>query len=71
MFAAGYSMIQLDLGTFGRMGPGMFPMLVGICMFLLGVAVAVPALRRAPDERMQVDLEAAIFVLGSGPIDFR
>lgn len=41
------------LGTFRRMGPGMFPFGAGLIMALLGALIAIPALfrrvRRGPD----------------------
>ena len=44
MFGAAYSLHTLDafdLGTFRRIGPGMFPLGLGIAMTLLGVAIAI------------------------------
>lgn len=36
-----------ELGTPSRMGSGMFPMLLGYLLAVLGVVIAVPALRRS------------------------
>lgn len=60
-----YTLINLDLGTFRRMGPGMFPALVGLCIVILGVSIALPALRRPAETAIIVNLRAGLFVLGA------
>jgi hypothetical protein len=38
-FFAGYAAMNLKLGSFAQMGPGMFPLVVGIVVVTLGAAV--------------------------------
>ena len=40
-----YAVTQLQIGTFSSMGPGMFPMLVGIVLVITGGFITGPALR--------------------------
>ena len=52
-----YAIIQLRLGTFAQMGPGMFPFLVGLTVAMLGAALLVTtALKR---RRAQTPVDAA------------
>jgi hypothetical protein len=46
LFGAIHASTAYDLGTFRRMGPGMMPMLFGVLMVVLGVAVLVPGVFR-------------------------
>lgn len=46
--AALYSAMTLKLGDAGRMGPGAFPAVSGLVLACLGVAIALPAVRRMP-----------------------
>lgn len=62
-FALAYSLYYLNLGSFRRMGAGMFPALVGGIVVLIGAAILVPALWRTQKEPMQVDLRAFSFVM--------
>lgn len=41
-----YTVMSYKLGTFSRMGPGMFPLMVGVLIAGLGLLVLVPALWR-------------------------
>ena len=65
--AAAYAAATLRLGTFRAMGPGMFPLLIGLVMAGLGAAIAAPAARRAAPERPALwgELRAAVAVLAS------
>lgn len=38
------SLSSLSLGTIDRMGPGMFPLALGVLLFVLGLAMALPSL---------------------------
>lgn len=49
---AGYAVIKLELGTFTRMGSGMFPMLVGLVITALGLLIIATEGRR-PDPAVQ------------------
>lgn len=63
LFIAAYAHSTLDPGTMRKLGPGMFPMAVGLLMAVFGVLVAVPAFFRegAP---VTVKPRAALAVLG-------
>jgi len=45
-FASLYGLSTLRMGTLDRMGPGMFPVAVGMILAAFGLAVLVPALFR-------------------------
>jgi Tripartite tricarboxylate transporter TctB family. len=55
IWAAWYSASEYDLGSFRRMGPGMFPFLLGIVLSVLGLLMALPAFFR-PGAKVQVRL---------------
>lgn len=64
-FVVGYATAYLPLGTLRRMGPGMFPLLVGCGLLLFGGLLAVPALARrrampSPDLRALVAILVGI-----------
>lgn len=50
------------LGSFRRLGSGMFPMILGISLSILGAAMIVPALMRS-GRLPRVDYRSAVFVL--------
>lgn len=61
--------MRYSLGTLTRMGPGFFPMALGVLLALLGVLVAAPALRRAgaapvPHLRALFTILAAVAIFG-------
>lgn len=60
----GYGLATMSMGTLQRMGPGFFPVSVGVILMLIGIAITVPALFR---EGMieSVDWRALIVVPGS------
>lgn len=62
------SVSSFDLGTFSRMGPGMFPLCLGALLVGLGTLIAVPALFR-PGERIDADWRPLVFVM-SGVLGF-
>lgn len=64
-FTIAYAFAYLKLGSFSRMGPGMFPTLVGVSTLLLGAGIALPALRRPAQARINIDFRAGLFVLGA------
>jgi putative tricarboxylic transport membrane protein len=48
-FVVYYASTRYELGAFSRMGPGMFPTLVGAVLCLVGMFIALPAFfRRGP-----------------------
>jgi len=46
LFAAYYANQNYEIGTIARMGPGFFPVSLGLTLAVLGVLVALPALFR-------------------------
>ncbi len=44
---AGYAANQYEFGSLRRMGPGFFPVLLGLVLAGLGVVIALPSLARA------------------------
>lgn len=63
LFATFHALTHLPLGTFARMGPGMFPVLLGIALFGFGLLVLVPALlRSAPSSIAVADIDMRSFV---------
>jgi hypothetical protein len=64
-FAAIHATINLNLGTVRHMGPGMFPMALGVLLAALGVLVLLPALFRSgslprPDVRPLLAVSASV-----------
>ncbi len=60
---AWYAAEYYNLGTMRRMGPGMFPMGLGVVLAILGISIVIPALLRrgtVPEIRTRTPL----FVLG-------
>ena len=69
--AALWAWSHYELGTLRAMGPGAFPMALGLCLAVLGLCVALPALGRSGTAvRFQpgatVAVLAAILVFGLG-----
>ncbi|MBS3669988.1 tripartite tricarboxylate transporter TctB family protein [Vreelandella boliviensis] len=64
LFAALYAGNHYDAGTLNRMGPGYFPVALGILLALLGVAIATPALFRH-GTTIDVDWRTAMLVIVS------
>jgi len=60
VFAAVYAQ-RYDIGTLQRMGPGFFPVMLGIALAILGVFITVPALFR-PGTRIVVHWNSLIWV---------
>lgn len=48
---AGYAAAHYDLGTLRRMGPGFFPVVLGLVLAGLGALIAIPALGRPGEVR--------------------
>ena len=59
---SGYAFSQYDLGTLRRMGPGMFPTILGIALALLGLLQVIPALTR-PGQMPEIRVFSPLFVL--------
>lgn len=62
--AAGYALLHYSLGTLWRMGPGMFPTMVGIALTGLGALVLASALLH-PAAMPRVEWRQALSVLCS------
>lgn len=59
-----YAATHYDIGTIRRMGPGMFPTILGVALAIFGAAQIVPALRRAGN-KPDIRVWTPIFVLGA------
>lgn len=63
VFVAIYAQ-RYDFGSLTRMGPGYFPVVLGIILAILGFFIALPAFFRS-GEKIQVDWKPLVFVVGS------
>jgi hypothetical protein len=63
LFAAFYAQ-RYSFGELSRMGPGFFPVVLGILLAVLGVLVALPAMLRA-GEPLHVEWKTAGLVIAS------
>lgn len=66
LVGAGVSLVSIGnypLGTLSRMGPGMFPAILGVVLAVLGVSLALQALRRT-GSRPDIRIFSPLFVLG-------
>jgi len=59
---SGYAATHYDIGTFRRMGPGMFPTILGVALAIFGLMQLVPAVTR-PGRMPDVRIWSPIFVL--------
>lgn len=64
LFVAVVAGTQYTIGTLQRMGPGMFPLGLGVILTALGLLIAVPAFFRAGTET-RIKVRAPLAVLGS------
>ncbi|QUS37316.1 tripartite tricarboxylate transporter TctB family protein [Falsirhodobacter algicola] len=48
---AAHAAAHYDIGSLRRMGPGFFPVVLGVALVALGALIALPALRRAGERR--------------------
>lgn len=69
--AAGWAAAHYDLGTLRQLGPGFFPLVLGVVLLVLGLVVALPGLRQAaPATTVEtgavVAVLAAILIFGIG-----
>jgi hypothetical protein len=64
LFAAVYAAMHYNIGTAVRMGPGYFPLWVGGIVALLGLALAVTALRIEGPRLPAVQWRPIVFILG-------
>ena len=62
LIVAVYAATSYDLGTLRRMGPGMFPMALGVILSVFGVALIIPALFRE-GKRPHIRIFSPLFVL--------
>ncbi|WP_116134642.1 tripartite tricarboxylate transporter TctB family protein [Tropicimonas sp. IMCC34043] len=51
LVVAGYAALHYDIGSLRRMGPGFFPVSLGVILAILGGFIAVPAYWRKGDRR--------------------
>ena len=67
-FFALISATKYDIGTAARMGPGYFPLALGVILFILGIIVALSSLRGEHDEEHNIgkfDWDILFLVIGS------
>ena len=62
--AAGWALVNYDLGSLRQLGPGAFPVALGLTLAAIGLIVALTGMRRAGDT-MSVEPWAAVAVLAS------
>ena len=62
--AAGWALVHYDLGSLRQMGPGAFPVSLGLILTGVGLIVALPGLRRTGDA-MSFEAWPAVAVLAS------
>lgn len=65
IFCAIYAYNQYELGTMARMGPGFFPMWLGILLAIIGTLILLPALSRHSDEMPKIEWRTCALVLGA------
>ncbi len=61
-FIALYSYVNYPLGQISRMGPGMFPFMLGCGLSLIALIVLVKSFLQ-PKEPIEINLRASLFVL--------
>lgn len=65
LFTVLYSSFQYNIGTLARMGPGMFPVMLGGILVALGLLIFLPALRRTGTMPRLNALPAVMILLGT------
>ena len=65
--AAGIAATRYELGTAGRMGPGYFPLILGVILCLLGAVVLLRALSQSAERTVleRWDLRSLLWMVGS------
>lgn len=59
---AGYAFLNLSLGTLQRMGPGLFPLIVGTLITVFGLIVVAGSLN-APERQEPFNIRPFVFVV--------
>lgn len=54
--------LQYRLGTIAKMGPGMFPLMLGCILSVVGLAILVPGLRGRGEMARPLPIKAAILI---------
>lgn len=57
--------LEYRLGTFGEMGPGMFPLMLGIILSIIGLVILTTGLTTGGEEPRSLSLKAAILLAAS------
>jgi len=64
LWAGFHSINNFDIGTVGRMGPGMFPASLGFLLAAVGALIVLPAFFRAGEGKITVDWRPMFFIMG-------
>jgi hypothetical protein len=68
IFVCVSTLLQLDVGSLAQMGPGFFPLALGIILAAIGVMVLLGA---EPDESRQLPVNwRAVILIGGAPVAF-
>lgn len=62
---------EYDMGTAGRMGPGYFPLMLGVILAILGILITIQSMGGKPQEDQaigQIAWRPLIFVIGANLI---
>jgi hypothetical protein len=62
LWAGLHSIANFEIGSMGRMGPGMFPTALGFLLAGIGVVIAIPAFFRAGTGAITIEWRAMFFV---------
>ncbi|NIC40750.1 tripartite tricarboxylate transporter TctB family protein [Aquabacterium sp. A08] len=64
LFAAWYGSSEYEIGDLNRMGPGYFPMALGLLLAALGLFIALPAFFRR-GEPIHIEWKTSVLVIAS------
>jgi hypothetical protein len=65
LFAAVYAAFHYDIGTIRRLGPGLFPILLGASMALTGLAIIIRSAVTAIEEPIKIEWRSFIVIISS------
>ena len=65
LLAAVYAATHYDVGSIGRLGPGVFPILLGASMAVTGLAILIRSAFAAVEEPIKIEWRNAIVIISS------